>query len=145
MFTVPYLPTCLLSLLTEACMLKPSVIRITLKNQVPLIQKVRHRLDNRESSPNYSPFCTSDEVIRVSVETLSFEEYNRYKEDLYRANKHGMYLCAVCVCVCVCVCVRACVCVCVCVRACVCVCYMCSWFMCVLYTYMCFLYKSVYE
>jgi diacylglycerol kinase (ATP) len=76
----------------EACMLKPSVITIKLKNQVPMIQKVRHHRSNRESSPNYSPFCTHDEVIKLSVETLVFEDYNRYKEDLYRANKHAKHL-----------------------------------------------------
>ena len=70
-------------------MLKPSVICIKRKNQVPMVRKEARRT-SRAMGPNFhGPFCTFDEVVKLSIEKLTMEEYDKYKNDLARATKCG--------------------------------------------------------
>ena len=70
-------------------MLKPSVICIQRKNQVPMVRK-EARYSARTIGPNlHAPFCSFDEVVKLSIEKLTMEEYATYKNDLARANKCG--------------------------------------------------------
>ena len=73
-------------------MLKPSVITIKLKNQASMIRKEARRT-TRAMGPNFhGPFCTFDEVIKLSIEKLTMEEYEKYKCDLARASKCGEWV-----------------------------------------------------
>ena len=73
-------------------MLKPSVICIQRKNQVPMVRKEARR-SSRAMGPNFhGPFCTFDEVVKLSIEKVTIVEYEKYKNDLARATKCGEWI-----------------------------------------------------
>ena len=72
-------------------MLKPSVICIQRRNQVPMVRKEARRNTRAMGSTFHGPFCTPDEVVKLSIEKLTMEEYEKYKNDLARATKCGKW------------------------------------------------------
>ena len=55
-----------------------------------MIQKTQQLSSGRRKGTTlHSPFASNTEVIKLCVETISVEDYKKYKEDLYGANKNG--------------------------------------------------------